>query len=200
MALANCLEMVIFEGKVLNLSTFEFSDKFVPAGFTLLKRFRRDIAVHFDYELAPASGSRPSWLGQAETGKAGSPAGVKLSGAKQGAGIKLTKSVYLLRDTDTVALVYDFTSMREPVEFVLRPFVGLRDFHSLQKSHAPLCSRRLGDGVLVRHNVPNSCELFLSCQFVHPVKEKNEVSYGVNFEKDRQWWFNFVYRNNRERG
>jgi len=200
MALANCLEMVIFEGQVFNLSTFEFSDKFTPAGFTLLKQFRRDIAAHFDYELAPASGSRPSCLGQAETGKAGSPAGVNLSGAKQGAGIKLTKSVYLLRDTDTVALVYDFTSVREPVEFALRPFVGLRDFHMLQKSHAPLCSRRLGDGVLVRHNVPNSCELFLSCQFVHPVKEKNEVSHGLNFEKDRQWWFNFVYRNNRERG
>jgi len=154
MALANCLEMVIFEGQAFNLSTFEFSDKFTPAGFTLLKQFRRDIAAHFDYELDK---------------------------------LKLTKSVYLLRDTDTVALVYDFTSVREPAEFVLRPFVGLRDFHMLQKSHAPLCSQRLGDGVLVRHNVPNSCELFLSCP-------------SANFEKDRQWWFNFLYRNNRERG
>jgi len=27
-----------------------------------------------------------------------------------------------------------------------------------------------------------------------------EFSHGVNFENDRQWWFNFVYRNNRERG
>jgi len=167
MALANCLEMVIFEGQAFNLSTFEFSDKFAPSGFTHLKQFRRDIAAHFDYELDK---------------------------------LKLTKSVYLLRDRDTVALVYDFTSVREPVEFVLRPFVGLRDFHTQQKSHAPLCSQRLGDGVLVRHNVPNSCELFLSCQSVHPVREKNEVSHSVNFEKDRQWWFNFLYRNNRERG
>ena len=177
MALANCLEMVIFEGQVFNLSTFEFSDKFTPTGFTLLKRFRWDIAAHFDYELAPASDSR----------KAGPLAGINFSGAKGGAKIKLTKSVYLLRDTDTVALVYDFTTLREPVEFALRPFVGLRDFHMLQKSHAPLCSRRLGDGVLVRHNVLNSCELFLSCP-------------SANFEKDQQWWFNFVYRNNRERG
>ena len=167
MALANCLEMVIFEGQAFKLSTFEFSDKFTPSGFTHLKQFRRDIAAHFDYELDK---------------------------------LKLTKSVYLLRETDTVALVYDFTSVREPAEFVLRPFVGLRDFHTQQKSHAPLCSQRLGDGVLVRHNVPNSCELFLSCQYVHPVREKNEVSHSVNFEKDRQWWFNFLYRNNRERG
>ncbi|MCH8119502.1 MAG: glycogen debranching enzyme family protein [Planctomycetes bacterium] len=167
MALANCLEMVIFERQTFKLSTFEFSDKFTPSGFIHLKQFRRDIAAHFDYELDK---------------------------------LKLTKSVYLLRDTDTVAVVYDFTSVHEPVEFVLRPFVGLRDFHTQQKSHAPLCSQKLGDGVLVRHNVPNSCELFLSCQSVHSVREKNEVSHMVNFEKDRQWWFNFLYRNNRERG
>jgi len=167
MTLTNCLEMVIIKGRAFNLSTFEFSGKFAPTGFTLLRQFRRDIGAHFDYELDE---------------------------------LKLTKSVYLLRDIDTVALVYDFTSVNEPAEFVLRPFVGLRDFHTLQKSHAPLYSRRLGDGLLVRHNIANSCELFLSCPSVHPLREKNEVSHGVNFEKDRQWWFNFVYRNNRERG
>jgi glycogen debranching enzyme len=154
MALANCLEMVIFEGQVFNLSTFEFSDKFAPAGFTLQKQFRRDLGAHFDYELEK---------------------------------LELTKSVYLLRDTDTVALVYDFTSVREPAKFVLRPFVGLRDFHTLQKSYASLCSSLLGDAVLVRHDTLTSCELLLSCP-------------STNFEKDPQWWFNFVYRNDRERG
>jgi predicted glycogen debranching enzyme len=187
MTLNNCLEMVIVKGQAFQLSTFEFSDKFAPTGFTFLRQFRRDTGSHFDYELAPASGSR----------KARSHAGIVIH-AK--APIKLTKSVYLLRDTDTVALVYDFTSLQEPVEFVLRPFIGLRDFHTLQNSHAPLYSRCLGDGLLVRHDIANSCELFLSCQYVHPVREKNEVSHGVNFENDRQWWFNFVYRNNRERG
>jgi predicted glycogen debranching enzyme len=154
MALANCLEMVIIKGQSFNLSTFEFNDKFTPRGFTLLKQFRQDFGVHFDYEL----------------GK-----------------LKLTKSIYLLRNKDTVALVYDFTSVPEPLEFVSRPFVGLRDFHTLQRSHAPLCAKRLGDSVLVRHDVPNSCELFLNCP-------------SVNFVIDRQWWFNFIYRNDRERG
>jgi glycogen debranching enzyme len=83
--------------------------------------------------------------------------------------------------------VYDFTRVQEPAEFILRPFVGLRDFHTLQKSYAPLCSRWLGDGLLVHHDTPNSCGLFLSCP-------------SMNFEKDEQWWFNFVYRNDRERG
>ncbi len=101
--------------------------------------------------------------------------------------LKLTKSLYLLRDKDTVALVYNFTKALQPAEFIIRPFIGLRDFHTLQHSHAPLCSQNLSDNILVRHNVPNSCELLLSCP-------------SVNFVNDRQWWFNFVYRNNKERG
>jgi len=154
MALAKCLEMVISKEKVFNLSTFEFSDKFTPEGFTYLVQFRRDTGLHFDYELD---------------------------------NLELTKSVYLLRDTDTVALVYDFRHIEEPVEFVLRPFIGLRDFHTLQKSYAPLCSTWLGHSLLIRHDTPDSCELFLSCP-------------AANFEKDGQWWFSFVYRNDKQRG
>jgi len=154
MALAKCLEMVISKGKVFNLSTFEFSDKFAPEGFTHLVQFRRDTGLHFDYELDK---------------------------------LELTKSVYLLRDTDTVALVYDFVSIEEPLEFVLRPFIGLRDFHTLQKSYAPLCSTWLGHSLLVHHDTPDSCGLFLSCP-------------AANFEKDEQWWFSFVYRNDKQRG
>ncbi len=154
MALAKCLEMVISKGKVFNLSTFEFSDKFAPEGFTYLVQFRRDTGLHFDYELEK---------------------------------LELTKSVYLLRDTDTVVLVYDFIRIGEPVEFVLRPFIGLRDFHMLQKSYALLCSTWLGHSLLIRHDTPDSCGLFLSCP-------------AANFEKDEQWWFNFVYRNDKQRG
>ncbi len=182
MALANCLEMVIFKGpnlgKVLNLSTFEFNDKFAPDGFAHLKQFRRDIGVHFDYQLTPAASEETS----------AKPA------------VELTKSVYLLADRDTVALVYHFTKVRQPIEFTVRPFVGLRDFHSLQRSYAPLrahfIDREASDktkglkrasGLLVRHNVPKSCELLLSCP-------------AATFEKDPQWWFNFVYRRDKQRG
>ena len=154
MAFANCLEMVIFDGKVFNLSTFEFNGKFAPQGFKYIKRFSRDTGVHFDYRLDK---------------------------------LELTKSVYLLRNVDMVALVYDFTNIEKPAEFVLRPFIGLRDFHALQKSYAPLCSTWVEDGLSIRHNAQDSCELFLKCP-------------SMNFRKDRQWWFNFVYRNDRERG
>ncbi len=157
MALSNCLEMVISNGHVSNLSTFEFTDKFAPAGYRFLKRFRQNVGAHFDYELE---------------------------------NVELTKSVYLLRDTDTAAIVYDFTGVREPVEFISRPFVGLRDFHALQKSYATLGSRWVGSqagGLWVRHETPDDCELLLRCP-------------AATFVNDRHWWFNFVYRTDRERG
>jgi len=154
MTLANCLEMVISNGNVFNLSTFEFSGKFAPEGFTFLKQFRRDIAANFDYQLPQ---------------------------------LQLTKSVYLLRDADVVALVYDFTAVRSPLEFVLRPFIGLRDFHTLQKSYAHISAAWLDVGLLLRHDIPGSCELFLSCS-------------SMKFENDQQWWFNFLYRNDERRG
>ncbi len=153
-ALANCMEMIISDGKVFDLSTFEFNEKFAPHGFAHVKSFHQDTGVHFDYQLN---------------------------------GLKLTKSIYLVRDTDAVAIVYDFTNVREPIEFVSRPFVGLRDFHSLQKSYALFSSTMIGGGLLIRHDVPGSCKLFLSCP-------------SMKFEKDPQWWFNFVYRKDRHRG
>ncbi len=100
---------------------------------------------------------------------------------------ELTKSIYLLPDNDTVAVVYEFTKVPEPVDFVIRPFVGLRDYHSLQKSYAHFCYREIESGLLVRHNVAESCELFMSCP-------------TARFEKDEQWWFNFLYREDKQRG
>jgi glycogen debranching enzyme len=179
--LANCLEMVIFDGSgalcdksqggggpVFDLSTFEFQGKFAPEGFHHIKRFRRDTGVHFDYELG---------------------------------GLQLTKSIYILRDADAAVLVYDFANAGESVsgkrtktskldksiEFVVRPFIGLRDFHSLQKSYAHLRSSVTDGALLVYHDVPGSCELLLNCP-------------SMGFRKDPQWWFNFLYRSDRERG
>lgn len=101
--------------------------------------------------------------------------------------VELTKSLYLVPDSDTAAIVYDFTHIAEKINFVVRPFIGLRDFHSLQKSFANLYSVWLGDRLLVRHDVPGSCELILKSETMH-------------FERDSQWWFNFLYRRDKQRG
>jgi glycogen debranching enzyme len=196
MGLSNCLEMVMLNGRVFNLSTFEFNGKFAPEGFKYIKRFHRDIGAHFAYQVHE-SGTSSDRARENNERRLSCPSNKRRIGRP----LELTKSVYLARDTDTVALVYDFRNIesflskksRKPgaeegrVEFVLRPFIGLRDFHALQKSYAPLRSIWLGDGLLVRHEVADSCELLLGC-------------CSMDFRKDPQWWFNFVYRNDEERG
>jgi len=99
----------------------------------------------------------------------------------------LCKSVYLARDSDTVVIEYTFSAVRTPVDFLVRPFVGLRDFHLLQRSEAPLACRTAEGGVLLGNGGIPDCELWLGGD-------------GLAFQSDPQWWFNFVYRVNRSRG
>ena len=101
--------------------------------------------------------------------------------------IQVEKAVYLLRDSDTLLVEYTFGGVQHPVDFVLRPFVGLRDFHHLQQSETSLVANFTGPGVLVRHETPGSCGLLMQCP---------EMAY----ENDPQWWFNFTYRVNTHRG
>ncbi|MGA2172339.1 MAG: amylo-alpha-1,6-glucosidase [Sedimentisphaerales bacterium] len=101
--------------------------------------------------------------------------------------LRLTKSVYLSREQDMVAVVYDFREVHRPVDFVLRPLVALRDFHSLQKSTAPFTFASGQDGILIRNALEDCGQLRLNCP-------------GASFEEDSQWWFNFVYRCDKERG
>lgn len=171
MALSACLEMVIFKGRSPS------GGSSIPSQDANSGKIYNLSTFEFDGKFTPQGFTHLKRFYQ--------DTGVHFD--YQLDKIEITKSVYLLRDTDTVALTYDFTNVKEPVDFVLRPFVGLRDFHTLQKSYAPLCSSRIDDGLLVRHDLPGSCELFLSCP-------------ASNFEKDEQWWFNFVYRNDKERG
>ncbi len=102
-------------------------------------------------------------------------------------GVELKKSVWLHPDEDTVAVVYDVKKVPEPVDIVLRPFVGLRDFHALQKSYARLLCLQNDEGVVIRHDTPESCQLFMRCP-------------AAGFENDPQWWFNFLYRVEERRG
>jgi glycogen debranching enzyme len=154
LALATCLEAVLWNGRSLELATFEFADRFAPQGYAHLQEFRRDTGVHFLFRTEP---------------------------------VDLCKSVYLARDSDTVLVEYTFDEVRAPVDFVLRPFVGMRDFHTLQRSHAPLACRIAENRVCIQNGAATESELWLSCG-------------SLGFESDPQWWFNFVYRANRARG
>ncbi|MBN2590667.1 MAG: glycogen debranching enzyme family protein [Sedimentisphaerales bacterium] len=156
MALSNCIDTVVCDGKSFNLTPCEFPDKFETEGIAYLRQFRKDFGVHFSYEIYDS-------------------------------GVKLEKSIYLLRDADTVTIVYDFIEVNSPIEFYSRPLAGLRDFHSIQKSSEPLYSTPIENGVSVRRYDPDGCELILT-------------SPNAQFIEDQQWWFNFMYRDNQERG
>ncbi len=153
-ALSNCLETVACAAGAFELSSFEFNGVFHPQGYRYLRRFRRDIAVHLEYQLPVA---------------------------------KVTKSIYLLPQVDTVAVAYEFSGLAEPIQFTLRPFAALRDFHSLLKSGDSLtCERAEGD-ILICRRAPGYGELFIKCP-------------GGDFEQDEQWWHNLVYRRENEAG
>jgi len=101
--------------------------------------------------------------------------------------IEILKSIHLARDSDAVVVEYTFRNICEPVEFLLRPFVGLRDFHMLQNSQARLICDDFDSALLVHYGAPAAGELLLACP-------------AMRFERDPQWWYNFTYRVNRTRG
>jgi predicted glycogen debranching enzyme len=101
--------------------------------------------------------------------------------------VYVTKSVYLAAQSDTVAIVYDFTNVGDGITFVLRPFAAMRNFHYLQKAITKF-GAQIADGTVSvqAHDIPN-CRLFL-------------LPEGMWFEHNPQWWYNFVYRADKERG
>jgi glycogen debranching enzyme len=101
--------------------------------------------------------------------------------------VELCKSIYLARKRDTVVVEYAFLRVDGPLDFAVRPFVGMRDLHGVQKSDAPLACRTAGRRVAICNARLSDCELLLG-------------GAGMKFHHDPQWWFNFVYRANRSRG
>jgi predicted glycogen debranching enzyme len=101
--------------------------------------------------------------------------------------LELKKSVYLLCDEDTAAIVYEFREVMQPIDFVVRPFISLRDFHSLQKSTANIKTKVVHEGLLIHHDSADSPQMLLNCA-------------DMNYEDGSQWWNNFLYRADAERG
>lgn len=100
--------------------------------------------------------------------------------------VKIRKSIYLLPDSDVTAIVYEFSDMVCEFDFSVRPFTALRDFHSLQKSDAVLFAKQHNDILSVYSNDMGAGELLLRTE-------------NMQFEPDKQWWYNFLYRKERQR-
>jgi len=100
---------------------------------------------------------------------------------------KLTKSIYLLPDSDIAAIVYEFSDIDAEFDFFVRPLAAMRDFHSLQNSDSEFLSLWNDYGITVRSRSTPGCELVL-------------YTDQMSFAQDRQWWYNFLYRKDRQRG
>jgi glycogen debranching enzyme len=100
--------------------------------------------------------------------------------------VDVTKSICLSLENDSVAIIYDFLHIDEPVNFSIRPFVALRDFHALLKSDEHFVFYDEGKGPVIRRNLWGDSELHLS-------------SEQAVFAVDQQWWYNILYRQDRDR-
>lgn len=101
---------------------------------------------------------------------------------------ELTKSLYLLPDSDAICLIYDFTGVEKVFNFTVRPLIALRDFHSL--IHNPddchMHTSLLEEGIIVGSDGLYETELFMRCE-------------QMWYEEKPQWWHNFHYRKEKER-
>jgi len=98
-----------------------------------------------------------------------------------------TKSIYLLPDSDIVAIAYEFSCVRQPFDFSVRPFTAMRDFHSLGHSGSNLSSVWTESELCIRGDSPETGQLILHCE-------------SMRFEESPQWWNRFFYRIERRRG
>lgn len=100
---------------------------------------------------------------------------------------EMTKSIYLAAESDIVAIVYNFKEIEEAFEFSVRPMTAMRDFHSLSKASDAIYVEWIDDMPAVRNRNRVSEQLIL-------------YSDEMAFHEDGQWWNNFSYRVEKQRG
>ena len=101
--------------------------------------------------------------------------------------VNITKSLYLLPDSDIVAIVYEFSNVYEVFDFSVRPFAAIRDFHAMSHSCRDLSSVWNGNELSIRCDSPEMGQLIL-------------YSQSMRFDQDPQWWHRFFYRKEQQRG
>ncbi|MCD4832061.1 MAG: amylo-alpha-1,6-glucosidase [Anaerohalosphaeraceae bacterium] len=100
---------------------------------------------------------------------------------------EMTKSIFLAADSDITAIVYEFKEVEEPFEFSIRPLTTLRDFHSLGKACDNLYVDWTDDMPAVKNKLMPNQQLIL-------------VSDEMAFVEEQNWWYNFAYRMEKQRG
>jgi predicted glycogen debranching enzyme len=105
-------------------------------------------------------------------------------------GARVVKRLALRRDTRAAVIDYTVTPARgSSAELRVRPLVSLRPFHWLQRrdGHSGQFDAKPGDSSCAVRRTDSAAQLFMSCT-------------GGRFEHEEQWWYNFVWCMDRERG
>jgi predicted glycogen debranching enzyme len=99
---------------------------------------------------------------------------------------KLTKSIYMLPESDIVAVCYDFKDIEESFDFVVRPLAAMRDYHAVKRASGDFYLEWADDFLAIKNK---------SCQGQLMLSTEEMV-----FVEQQQWWNNFFYRQEKARG
>lgn len=102
-------------------------------------------------------------------------------------GLKVTKSIYLAYDQDTLLINYDFAGVTAPVKLTLIPLVALRDFHTTQSASASLKMDH-EEGIYTAHVIdPHG-------PAIHMYLPDGQFEWGAD------WWYAMRFRKETDRG
>lgn len=100
---------------------------------------------------------------------------------------ELVKSIYLSPSADIAAVVYEFDNVCETIDFAVRPFAAMRDFHTLQHQQMPFFAQTSEQKVRISTAEPSVGLLTLAGE-------------NLSFVSEPQWWRHFLYRIEQLRG
>lgn len=103
--------------------------------------------------------------------------------------VKLTKQVWMEQGKDTVYILYRLTDCPHDVTLLIRPFCGFRGYHQdgCRKGQEEYVAAQHGEGdvIIESGHAPYSLKVRVN---------------GGTFHPSEDWYVNFLYRSERERG
>ncbi len=101
--------------------------------------------------------------------------------------VDFVRELLLLREQNAAIIRYRVNSARHAVRLELRPLTALRDFHELVR-----CDQRKSDYSVLAGGT--------TCEITSRSGRLMLAASAGSFVQDRQWWFNFRYARDAERG
>jgi len=171
----NMLERLVIDGREVQLSSFEFNGAVYPDGYRYQTSFHR----HIEEDLQSVS-----FVFQVDN-------------------VTIIRTVWLFEGHNT-ALIYwlaiDGGGTR-PLRFYAHPLIAMRDFHSLRRQSAGnvFDTRQLGQSLHIEVSTFAAHQLGVSHHlYLHPTGLRGPADSYFHAMPD--WWYDFRYRTEAQRG